>query len=541
MIVALGIGPGSLELLTGEARQALERADVVVGYKPYIELIRPLLREKQVEASGMRQEVDRCRHALALSREGLTVAVVSSGDAGVYGMAGLLMELDPAADIEVVPGITACQAAAARLGAPLMNDFAVLSLSDLLTPREEVLRRVRAVAAADLVCCLYNPTSRRRRPLFQDAVGLFLAERPAEAVVGWVKNAYREGEELHLTTLAELAAEPVDMWSVVVVGSSRTELLAGKMVTRRGYREKYGTDETAEDARERVREQAPAGSPGPQSTALGGAGEESAFSSWPEARRGRRVYLLGGTSFARGLVRELEQAGVAVRLSVATALGAAEVEEPPSGGVQAGPLDERGLLEELAAWGPTALVDATHPYAVEVSQLARRVTEASELPLLRACRPAWDPPGEDGLPVRLFATAEELAQALEEAGEKAFLTVGAKGLRSFAGRGLALAARVLPTTESVAAALEAGISPEDLVAAYPPYDPAFTAACLARTGATVIVSKESGREGGLDEKLQAARLAGARLFVVGRPQEEGPVYHDAATLIEGLEELWRRS
>ena len=249
MIAAVGIGPGAQELLTAEAVALLRRADVVVGYAPYIELIAGVLAPStQVESSGMRQEVERCRRALSLHREGRRVVVVSSGDAGIYGMAGLLMELDPAADVEVAAGITACQAAAARLGAPLMNDFAVLSLSDLLTPREEVLRRVRAVAAADLVTCLYNPSSRRRRPLFEEVVGLFLAERAADTPVGWVKNAYRDGEEVHLTTLGVLAGEPVDMWCTVLVGSSRTEVLGGRLVTRRGYADKY--EESWEDAGE---------------------------------------------------------------------------------------------------------------------------------------------------------------------------------------------------------------------------------------------------------------------------------------------------
>ena len=214
----------------------------MVGYKPYIELIAPLVTHAQVEATGMRQEVDRCRRALELHRQGRRVAVVSSGDAGVYGMAGLLMELDPDADVQVVPGITAAQAAAARLGAPLMNDFAVLSLSDLLTPRDEVLRRAAAVAAADLVTCLYNPTSRRRRPLFEQVVGLFLQHRPATTPAGWVRNAYRDGEEVGLSTLGDLIQAPIDMWTTVLIGSSRTEVLGGDMVTRRGYVDKYGAE-----------------------------------------------------------------------------------------------------------------------------------------------------------------------------------------------------------------------------------------------------------------------------------------------------------
>jgi cobalt-factor III methyltransferase len=517
LIVAVGIGPGSEDLLTAEARAALQQADVVVGYKPYLKLVEHLLAGVPVEGSGMRQEVERCRRALELSREGRRVAVVSSGDAGVYGMAGLLMELDPTADIEVVPGITACQAAAARLGAPLMNDFAVLSLSDLLTPRAEVLRRVRAVAASDLVTCLYNPTSRRRRPLFEDAVGLFLGYRPGDTPVGWVKNAYRAGEEIHLTDLSALAGEPVDMWSVVVVGGSRTEVLGGRLVSRRGYREKYGIDPIVD-----------AGAP---------ANVDSERAQSPAARR---VYLLGGTGFAREMTEALERAGHEVRLSVAGALGAAEVEREPGGGLQVGRLDEEGLLAELRSWRADALVDASHPYALEVTATAEAAAAAAGVPLVRATRPAWSP-RDGGDSLRYFASAEEVVEELARSGEKALLTVGAKGLAPFGGRGLRLAARVLPTPESVQAALAAGIAEADLIAAYPPFDAAFTEACLRRSGATVIVSKESGREGGLDEKLEAARAAGARLFVLGRPAEPRPPVHDPDTLLRRLEEFWRES
>lgn len=242
-VVAVGVGPGSLELVAPAAQAVLERADVVIGYGPYLEPFGALLDGRWVETTGMRRELDRCRRALELSGEGMLVAVVSGGDAGVYGMAGLLMEIDPHADIEVVPGITACQAAAARLGAPLMNDFAVLSLSDLLTPREEVLRRVRAVGAADLVTCLYNPSSRRRRPLFQEALRIFLEARSPDTPAGWVRDAYRPEETVGLTSLGRLQKAPVDMRTIVILGSSRTEILGKRLVTPRGYKAKYGAGE----------------------------------------------------------------------------------------------------------------------------------------------------------------------------------------------------------------------------------------------------------------------------------------------------------
>lgn len=539
MIVAVGIGPGATGALTAEAAEALRRADVVVGYRPYIGMIEDVLRpDTLVEASGMRQEVERCKRALELHREGKSVAVVSSGDAGVYGMAGLLMELDPGAPIGVVPGITAAQAAAARLGAPLMNDFVVLSLSDLLTPRAEVLRRAHATAAADLVACLYNPTSRRRRPLFEEVVGIFLGERPRETPVGWVRNAYRPEEEVHVTDLGALAGEAIDMWSVVIIGSSRTEVLGGRLVTRRGYADRYDVESTSEPGRpspaaaadeDRADLEAPAAPPVAMPAVSRPADDPSA----------RRIYLLGGTSFARRLAVELEEAGYHVRMSVATPLGAAEVEREPSGGVHVGRLGSPALASEIADWGAGVLLDATHPYAVKASRAAEKAASAAGVRLVRAVREAWVPDAPDR--VRFFATADELAVELLASGRRPFFTVGAKGLQDFAGRGLRLAARVLPTPESVASALAAGVAPENLIAAYPPFDEAFTSACLRRLWCDVIVTKESGREGGLAEKLSAARAAGAEMFVLGRPPEAGPVHHTTESILSTLEEPWAGS
>ena len=275
----------------------------------------------------------------------------------------------------------------------------------------------------------------------------------------------------------------------------------------------------------------------------------------------RHLYVLGGTGFARRLATDLESAGYAVRLSVATSLGADEVERHAaeagrfSGGLQVGRLSSTALADELRDWHAQALVDATHPYAVDVSRAAVDAARAADIPLLRASRPDWSPadaggdrgddPRSGASRVRWFASADELAAALLAQNAHPFFTVGVKGLRDFAGRGLDLAARVLPTAESVTGALEAGVPPQKLVAAYPPYDAGFTVACLRQLQCDVIVSKESGREGGLDEKLAAAQAAGAELFVLARPADEpsstADIHHEVTTLLDALEDLWRRS
>jgi len=254
-LYVVGLGPGNLKNMTYEAREAIDASDTVVGYQTYLDLIEPLLVGKAVISSGMTKEVERCREALRLAAEGRTVALVSSGDAGVYGMAGLVLELvgagpcacpdrkgvhggPPSQDIEVVivPGVSAVQAAAAVLGAPLMHDFAVISLSDLLTPWELIEKRLAAAAAADFVVALYNPRSKGRVRHIQRAQELLLASRSPQTPVGIVRNACREGEEKILSTLAEIPLDSIDMFSLVIIGNSATYVDGQqRMVTPRGY------------------------------------------------------------------------------------------------------------------------------------------------------------------------------------------------------------------------------------------------------------------------------------------------------------------
>ena len=253
-ITVVGLGPGDAALLPPLARAALLRARAIVGYKGYIGLLEPeVLAGRQVLSTGMTGEVERCNAAIDLACSGVETAVVSSGDAGVYAMAGLVLELVEARglgqglDVEVVPGIPALCAAAALLGAPLMHDFAVVSLSDLLTPWEVIERRVTAAAGADFVIVLYNPRSGRRVSHLPRALQAIAAHRSEATPVGLVKRAYRPGQEVVVTSLKGLDPEAVDMQSILVVGNSSTRLVAGprgqRMLTPRGYAGKYGLSE----------------------------------------------------------------------------------------------------------------------------------------------------------------------------------------------------------------------------------------------------------------------------------------------------------
>lgn len=243
-IVVVGIGPGGREHLTGRAFEVLAEAEVVVGYNFYLELVADLIVGKETVATGMTREIDRCRAAIEMALAGKRVAVVSTGDPGVYGMAGLVLELLEEMDrnrevsVEIVPGVGAAGAAASVLGAPLMSDYAVISLSDLLTPWGTIEKRLEAAGLGDFVVAIYNPRSKKRTDHLDRAAGILLRHRPASTPVGIVRNALREGQSATFTTLGEVANSEVDMMSMVIVGNSATRMTGGRMITPRGYESK---------------------------------------------------------------------------------------------------------------------------------------------------------------------------------------------------------------------------------------------------------------------------------------------------------------
>ena len=239
-IYAVGLGPGDTAYLAPKAMEAILQSDVVVGYTGYIERIADLTRGKELVSTGMRGETTRCEAAINEALAGRQVCVISSGDAGIYGMASLLYELaekHEGIEIVVIPGITAAVSAAAVLGSPLTNDFAVISLSDLLTPWAVIEKRLEACAAADMVLCLYNPQSSKRSDYLEKACAIVLRHRPANTSCGYVRNAFREGETLsRVCSLGEMREAQVDMFTTVILGNSATRIIRGKLVTARGYK-----------------------------------------------------------------------------------------------------------------------------------------------------------------------------------------------------------------------------------------------------------------------------------------------------------------
>ena len=237
-LYVVGLGPGGREYLNAEADEALQRCDLIVGYTAYIKLIEGWYVGAELRATPMMREMDRCRMAFQEAESGRNVAMVCSGDAGVYGMASPILELaeaNPNVPVTVVAGVTAAQSGSAVLGAPLSHDFAVISLSDLLTPWQLIERRLDAAASADFCVCLYNPRSKRRTEHLARAAEIFLRYKPRETVCGWVRNIGREGQESGTLRLDELAALDADMFTTVFVGNAATRLVNGRMVTPRGY------------------------------------------------------------------------------------------------------------------------------------------------------------------------------------------------------------------------------------------------------------------------------------------------------------------
>ncbi|TVT76936.1 MAG: precorrin-3B C(17)-methyltransferase [Denitromonas halophila] len=255
-IMLVGIGPGHVEHMTQRAREAIAEADTIIGYVTYIRLVADLIEGKEVVKKSMTEELDRAIEALARARAGKKVALISSGDAGVYGMAGPTYEVlfeagwTPGFDIEVeiVPGASALNTCAALVGAPLTHDFCAISLSDLLTPWPVIARRLDAVAASDFVVALYNPKSGRRTQQIVEAQRLFLRHRRADTPVAIVKSAYRPKQRIEMSTLAAMCEADIGMLSTVLIGNSATFIRDGLMVTPRGYANKY--DVTNGDTRD---------------------------------------------------------------------------------------------------------------------------------------------------------------------------------------------------------------------------------------------------------------------------------------------------
>ena len=234
-LYVIGIGPGGLEHMTLRAKDAIEESNIIIGYNKYIDMIKPIVEDKELFSTGMRGEESRCRKALELSKENNIVALISTGDSGIYGMAGLILQMKEDENVEIIPGVTASSAAGSVVGVPLMHDNCNISLSDLMTPYDLIKKRVRNAADADMVISLYNPRSKGRPHYLRDAIEIIKEYRELNTPVAVVRHALREGQEYKLFTLENFDEEVVDMFSIVIVGNSQSLIKEGKFITPRGY------------------------------------------------------------------------------------------------------------------------------------------------------------------------------------------------------------------------------------------------------------------------------------------------------------------
>ena len=239
----VGIGPGSSDLITPQAVRALENSDMIMGYEKYTELIEKIVKNKSIESGPVTAELERAKKAIEYVLSGKTVAIISSGDSGIYGMAGIVIEFIAAhnynIDIEIVPGITALNSAGSLLGVPFMNDFCSISLSDRLTTEKDIIKRIRAAAEGDFVTAFYNPVSSRRTELIKKAREIMLKYSNKDTPVGIVRNAYRDGQEEDISTLGDFLDIPMDMFTIVIIGNSGTYKYGKYMITPRNYGNKY--------------------------------------------------------------------------------------------------------------------------------------------------------------------------------------------------------------------------------------------------------------------------------------------------------------
>ncbi|MGN0349307.1 MAG: precorrin-3B C(17)-methyltransferase [Roseburia sp.] len=253
-IVLVGMGPGKEEMMTAEAIDALEKADVIVGYTVYLKLLGERFQNKEMLGTPMRQETERCRLAFGEAEKGKRVAFICSGDAGIYGMASLMYELGkeyPDIELTVLPGITAASSGAAALGAPLNHDFCVISLSDLLTPWEKIEKRLIAAAEADFAIAIYNPSSHKRKDYLMRACDILLRCVEGERACGYVENIGREGTKVVTCILKELREAEVNMFTTVFIGNSESKIVKGKLITKRGYQIERNTDLCRDNGRKK--------------------------------------------------------------------------------------------------------------------------------------------------------------------------------------------------------------------------------------------------------------------------------------------------
>ena len=550
----VGTGPGRIDEMTARAGRAIKEADIIVGYTLYNELLQKEFPDKEYYATPMRQETERCRYALEKAAQGAETVLVCSGDSGVYGMASLVFELaeqmygssgretcgrhdddrhEICPEIEVIPGITAALSGGARLGSPLSNDFAVVSLSDLLTPWDVIEKRLRGAADGDFVIALYNPGSKKRRRHLKKACDTVMERRSAETPCGIVHNIGRDGEHVDIMTLGELCDVQADMFMTVFIGNSKTRVIGGRLVTPRGYVENGRTT-------------------GRKNKAAGikyGAGDT--------------VLIFGGTTEGRLLSEAAVNGGAHVVLSVATDYGEEvleDIQDMEGIDIHKGHLDTSKMISLIDDVKPCVVFDATHPYAEEVTASVSAAAAAAGVKYVRIRRDigaqAADPAGSaapvpdvkaapypNAMPetsagaaggaadITYVPDVSAAAAVLNRTAARAFITTGSRGAAAFGRVKDAenrLTIRVLPSEEAVKLCRDAGFKGKNIICMQGPFSAELNEAMFRAAGAEILVTKSSGKTGGFPEKIEAACRLGMKVIVITPPEDIPGITIEAA-------------
>jgi len=504
----VSVGPGFDDLIVPRAIAALASSDVIVAYELYLRWIAPHIAGKEIHTPPLTQERERALLAIDKARGGARVALISSGDIGIYAMAALAFEEmreDDTYEVNVVPGITSANACASLLGSPLSHDFATLSLSDLLCPWEWIEHRARHIAQADLACVMYNVQSAGRQQGVYRVLQLMLESKAPHTLCGVVKNAYRPGQEVAIHRLDELPSLQFDMLTTIVVGNRFTERKRGKIFTPRGYND-WAAPEGATAA--------------PQRQAL------------PDGA----LWVFSGTSDGNALAAQLAAGqGRPVVVSAATGYGGeVALKDCPGATVWAGRQGVEARRQALTQSRARVLIDATHPYADNMSEQLMGLSRELGIPYLRHERASEFAPA-DG---ELCASARAAADRAVALGRRIFLATGSKDLATFLQAPGAADkewfVRLTAEPEFIARAIALGVPRDRICAMQGPFSRDFNTALWRDWQIDCVVTKDSGDAGGYRAKADAARVLDIPLLVVARPRLEYP------QLASGFEQVLAR-
>ena len=512
----VSVGPGESDLIVPRAQEALKNSDIIVGYELYLRWITPWLEGKEIHTPPLTQERERALLAIEKARAGAKVALISSGDIGVYAMAALAFEEmreDDTYAVQVIPGITAANACASLLGSPLSHDFATLSLSNLMCPWDWIEQRARHIAAADLACVLYNVQSNARVDGVYKVLDILLEHKSPDTWCGVVRNAYRPDQTLSIQQLRELPARKFDMLTTLVIGNRFTRRKREWIFTPRGYNDWAGDEEVS------PRPAIPRSADTLRSAGMSGSAHIPRGADMPR----NAIWLFAGTADGNALARELVGSYGPVVVSTASEYGGDLAREGCPGvivwaGRQGVEARRRVLLESRAR----VIVDATHPYADQMSEQLIGLSRELGLPYLRYERPSSLDPTQ----AVLCGSMSDAAERAISVGQRIFLATGSKDLATFLRAPEADKrewwVRITPEPGLLRRAIELGIPRDHILAMQGPFSEAFNTALWRDQRIDCVVTKDSGEAGGFSAKARAAAALNIPLLVVRRPQVAYP-------------------